>query len=177
MALARDVPLGYAGFFMASAVCLLRGRGMAQARDVPLGYAGFFMASAVCPAAVAWRLHKTYKTYKIMVGAPVFALLGYAAASHEISRGFAGRCVVWLGGKIYRWVVLCLLDSNGGMRVAGAWRLHKTYKTYKTYKIMVGGARLRPAGLRRGKPRYTPWVCLPSFGMAREMIYHRGMRR
>ena len=39
--------------------------------------------------------------------------------------------------QIYRWVVLCLLDSNGGMRVARVWRLHKTYKTYKTYKIMV----------------------------------------
>ena len=43
-------------------------------------------------------------------------------------------------GQICRWVVLCLLDSNGGMRVAWVWRLHKTYKTYKTYKIMVGGA-------------------------------------
>ena len=31
-----------------------------------------------------------------------------------------------------------LLDGNGGLRVAVARRLHKTYKTYKTYKIMVG---------------------------------------
>ena len=50
------------------------------------------------------------------------------------------RCLGWLRVQIYRWVVLCLLDSNGGMRVAWVWRLHKTYKTYKTYKIMVGGA-------------------------------------
>ena len=50
------------------------------------------------------------------------------------------RCLGWLGVQIYRWVELCLLDSNGGMRVAWVWRLHKTYKTYKTYKIMVGGA-------------------------------------
>ena len=34
--------------------------------------------------------------------------------------------------------MLCLLDGNGGMRVAWAWRLHKTYKTYKTYKMMMG---------------------------------------
>ena len=42
---------------------------------------------------------------------------------------------------------------------AVAWRLHKTYKTYKTYKIMVGEVRLRPDGLRRGKPCDTPRVC------------------
>ena len=34
-------------------------------------------------------MHKTYKTYKMMMGAPVFALTGYAAASHVIPRGFA----------------------------------------------------------------------------------------
>ena len=33
------------------------------------------------------------------IGAPVFALTGYAAASHGIPRGFAGRCVVWRGRK------------------------------------------------------------------------------
>ena len=33
------------------------------------------------------------------VGAPVFALTGYAVASHVIPRGFACRCVVWLGRK------------------------------------------------------------------------------
>ena len=74
----------------------------------------------------------------MMMGAPVFALTGYAAASHVIPRGFAGRCLGWLRVQIYRGVALCLLDSNGGMRVAWVWRLHKTYKTYETYKIMVG---------------------------------------
>ena len=38
-------------------------------------------------------------------------------------------------------------DGNGGLRVAVARRLHKTYKTYKTYKMMMGAS------------RYTPWVC------------------
>ena len=47
------------------------------------------------------------------------------------------------------------LDGNGGMRAAAVWRLHKTYKTYKTYKIMIGAS------------RYTLWVCLPLFGLAR----------
>ena len=36
------------------------------------------------------------------MGAPVFALTGYAVASLGIPRGFAGRCVVWLGQEIYR---------------------------------------------------------------------------
>ena len=51
------------------------------------------------------------------------------------------------------------LDGNGGMRVAAAWRLHKTYKTYKTYKMMMGA------------PCDTPWVCLPQWGMTRAKIY------
>ena len=33
------------------------------------------------------KTHKTYKTYKMMVGAPVFALTGYAVASLGIPRG------------------------------------------------------------------------------------------
>jgi len=51
------------------------------------------------------------------------------------------------------------LDGCGGMRVAAAWRLHKTYKTYKTYKMMMGA------------PRYTPWVCMPQSGLARGKTY------
>ena len=31
------------------------------------------------------------------MGAPVFALTGYAVASHGIPRGCAGCCVVWRG--------------------------------------------------------------------------------
>ena len=56
-----------------------------------------------------------------------------------------------------------MFDSIGGVRAAAAWRLHKTYKTYKTYKRMIGA------------PLYTPWVCMPLFGMARVMICRRGM--
>ena len=41
-------------------------------------------------------------------------------------------------GRFTVGVKLCLLDGNGGVRVAWVWCLHKTYKTYKTYKIMVG---------------------------------------
>ena len=49
--------------------------------------------------------YKTYKTYKMMMGAPVFALAGYAAASLVIPRGFACRCLFWLGAKSYRRVL------------------------------------------------------------------------
>ena len=73
---------------MAAAVCMLRRCGMARARNVPQGYAGFFMATAVC--VLRWR----------------------------------GACV--------RPVRPVRQD---------------------------GCARLRPDGLRRGKPRYTPRVC------------------
>ena len=38
------------------------------------------------------------------------------------------------------------------MRVAAAWRLHKTYKTYKTYKMMMGA------------PKDTPRVCGAAVG-------------
>ena len=37
-----------------------------------------------------------------------------------------------------------------------------------------GCARLRPDGLRRGKPRYTPWVCLPQCGMTRAIDVPEG---
>ena len=43
-------------------------------------------------------------------------------------------------------------NGNGSMRVAAAWRLHKTYKTYKTYKMMMGA------------PRDTPRVCGAAVG-------------
>jgi len=56
--------------------------------------------------------------------------------------------------------------GNGGVRVAGAWRLHKICGNCEIYERGMG-ARLRPDGLRRGKPRYTPWVCLPLCGLAR----------
>ena len=71
--------------------------GMTRAIDVPEGGAGFFNGNGGVRAAGVWRLHKTYKTYKtykIMIGAPVFALTGYAVASLGIPRGFACRCGV-----------------------------------------------------------------------------------
>ena len=84
-------------------------------------------------AAVARRLHKThktyktYKTYKMMMGAPVFALTGYAAASHVIPRGVAMSLCGLARAKSCRGVKQCAdlpqgyagqLDGNGGMRVA-----------------------------------------------------------
>jgi hypothetical protein len=39
------------------------------------------------------------KIYERGMGAPVFALLGYAAASQGIPQGFARRCVGWLRGE------------------------------------------------------------------------------
>ena len=36
----------------------------------------------------------------MIMGAPVFALTGYAAASLVIPHGFACRCLVWLGRRV-----------------------------------------------------------------------------
>ena len=65
------------------------------------------------------------------------------------------------------------LDGNGGVRVAWAWRLRLTCLTSLT-SLTRGRARLRPDGLRRGKPCDTPWVCLPQFGLARAKICRLG---
>ena len=52
------------------------------------------------------------------IGAPVFALTGYAVASHVIPRGFARRSLVWLGRKVAAGV--CgQLDGNGGVQRRG----------------------------------------------------------
>ena len=67
------------------------------------------------------------------MGAPVFALTGYAVASLSIPRGFAMPLCGWAWVQIYRWGVPGFFYGNGGVRAAWAWRLHKTYKTYKTY--------------------------------------------
>ena len=48
------------------------------------------------------KTYKTYKTYKMMMGAPVFALTGYAAASHVIPRGFAVPLCGMARAKSYR---------------------------------------------------------------------------
>ena len=44
--------------------------------------------------------------------------------------------------------VCCQLDGNGGMRVAGAWRLHGNFWDFLGIFGMVIGA-----------PCDTPWVC------------------
>ena len=87
------------------------------------------------------------------MGAPVFALMGYAVASHVIPRGFA----VPLGGVTR--VLICrrgmpgFFDGCGGMRIAGAWRLHGNF--WEFLGIFERGM---------GAPLYTPWVCLSVWG-------------
>ena len=54
-----------------------------------------------------------------MMGAPVFALTGYAVASHVIPRGFAVPLSGMARVKIYRRGMPGFFDGNGGM--LGAW--------------------------------------------------------
>ena len=92
------------------------------------------------------------------MGAPVFALTGYAVASHVIPLGgVLCRCVVWLGRRCAAGVVQRAdlpqgnagqLDGNGGMRVAWAWRLHGNFWDF-----------LGIFGRVIGAPCDTPWVC------------------
>ena len=70
-----------------------------QCDDLPLGYAGLFDGNGGVRGAAAWRWHEicgNCEIYERGMGAPVFALMGYAAASLGISRGVACRCLVWL---------------------------------------------------------------------------------
>ena len=64
-----------------------------------------------------------------------------------IPRGFAVPQSGMARAQSCCWGSAWQLDGNGGMRVAWAWRLHKTYKTYKTYAMMMGAS------------CDTPWVC------------------
>ena len=63
------------------------------------------------------------------MGAPVFALTGYAVASLGITRGFAVPQSGMPRVMIYRWGVQGFFDGNGGVHVAWAWRLHLTCLT------------------------------------------------
>jgi hypothetical protein len=56
------------------------------------------------------------------IGAPVFALTSYAAASHGIPRGFACRCGGWLGGRFTPGVCRAFLMATAVCESAGAWR-------------------------------------------------------
>ena len=58
-------------------------------------------------------------------------------------------------------------DGNGGVQAAAVWRLLMDQGGPDGPNGQDGRARLRPDGLRRGKPRYTPWVCMPLSGLAR----------
>ena len=52
------------------------------------------------------RLIRLIRLIKYDDGAPVFALTGYAVASHVIPRGFARRSLVWLGRKVAVGVII-----------------------------------------------------------------------
>ena len=56
---------GMLACFMATAVCGVRSPGQIYHR----GMQGFFYGNGGMRGAGAWRLHKTYKTYAMMMGA------------------------------------------------------------------------------------------------------------
>ena len=61
------------------------------------------IATAVCVLRghdACMRIMRIMRIIKYDDGAPVFALTGYAVASHVIPRGFACRSVVWLGRRV-----------------------------------------------------------------------------
>ena len=72
-----------------------------------VGVCGLLMATVVCESAAAWRLHKTYKTYKMMMGASwytswVCSVAGRFGSGDELPLGTARQ-----------------LDGGGGMRKRG----------------------------------------------------------
>ena len=75
-----------------------RGAGKIYRRGMP----GLFDGCGGLRVAGARRLLMNQMDQMDKMGAPVFALMGYAVASHVIPRGFACRSLVWLGGQIYR---------------------------------------------------------------------------
>ena len=67
------------------------------------------------------------------------------------------------GRKMYRGVMQAVFNGNGGLRGAGAWRLHG--KFWEFLGIFERGM---------GAPLYTPWVCLPQSGVARVIDVPQG---
>ena len=65
--------------------------------------------------------------------------------------------------KMYRGVMQAVFNGNGGLRGAGAWRLHG--KFWEFLGIFERGM---------GAPLYTPWVCLPVGGGARRADVPQG---
>ena len=121
------------------------------------------------------RLHGNHgncEIYERGMGAPVFALTGYAAASLGMPRGF----VVPLGGGArganlpqgnatdrFTAGYARQLDGNGGVRVAVAWHNKNGNERKRT-----------ETNGEKGMPRYTPRVCcaVGRWG-AGGQIYHR----
>ena len=119
---------------MATAVCCLRWRD--SGKDLPLGYARQLDGSGGVRVAAAWRLCQTCQTCQT-------CLTSWCAPVYPVGL----RVAVWFGsGEDLPLGYAGQLDGNGGMRVAGAWRLHKTYKTYKTYERGVGVRHVIPRG-------------------------------
>ena len=76
----------------------------------------------------------------------------------------------WVGGAAVEWDAggryaagVCLFDGNGGVRAAGAWRL--LMDLMDRMDLMD----------KMGAPRDNPGVCRALCGLARVMIYRRGM--
>ena len=65
-------------------------------------------------------------------------------------------------GRIYRRVVLCFFDGNGGMQAAAAWRL------------LMDQVDLMDQMDKMGAPRYTPRVCSAAVWRGSGKIYRRG---
>ena len=80
-------------------------------------------------------------------------------------RGYADNVIATAvcGRKMYRGVMQAVFNGNGGLRGAGAWRLHG--KFWEFLGIFERGM---------GAPLYTPWVCLPVGGGARRADVPQG---
>jgi len=136
--------------------------GLARAKICRLGYARQLDGNGGVRVAWAWRLCLTCLTSltsltrgrAIVYPEGLLAAVWYGSGK-DLPLGVMQRADLPLGYARQ-------LDGNGGVRGAGAWRLHKTYKTYKTYKMMMGA------------PCDTPWVCMPQFGMARAKMCRKG---
>ncbi len=67
-----------------------------------------------------------------------------------------------------------LQNGNGGVRNCGGVALAYGPDGPNGPNGQDGRARLRPDGLRRGKPRYTPGVCRALCGLARGVNVPQG---
>ena len=94
------------------------------------------------------------------MGAPVFALTGYAVASHVIPRGFACRCVVWLGCRFTVGVCWAFFMTTAvcGVRGRGA-----CMGIFGIFWEFLGGLLVRHV-IPRG-------FAVPLCGLARAKIY------